>query len=75
MGAVNLATEESWLAAKKIVRHFEAKFNEVEIVEAFKTIQVIVSESLRRLLERRARELRRLNNTDVPGPPAPGALP
>ena len=66
MGDANLTTEESWLAARKIVRRFEGKFGKDEIVEAFKAIQALVFESMWRLLNRRVHELRRLNRRESP---------
>ena len=69
MGQINLIHDESWRAARLVVNHFEKKFDDAELVEAFHAIREIIAESLRRTLEIRDRELHRLAKTKLAEPP------
>lgn len=64
MGQVNLIHDESWRAARLVVNHFETRLDDAELLEAFRAVQEVITESLRRTLERRERELRRLAKTN-----------
>ena len=66
MGQVNLIHDESWQAAKLVVNHFETRFDDAELLEAFHAVREMIAECLRRTLERRERELRRLAKTNEP---------
>ena len=62
MGQVNWIHDESWRAAKLVVNHFETRLDDAELLEAFHAVRDVIAECLRRTLERRERELRRLTN-------------
>ena len=66
MGRINLIHDESWRAAKLVVNHFETRLDDAELMEAFHAVREVIAESLRRTLELRERELRRLTKTNEP---------
>ena len=66
MGQVNWIHDESWRAAKLVVNHFESRFDDDELLEAFHAVREVIAECLRRTLERRERELRRLTEKNEP---------
>ncbi len=66
MGRVNLIHDESWRAAKLVVNHFESRLDDAELLDAFHAVREMIAECLRRTIERRERELRRLTKTNEP---------
>lgn len=66
MGQINLIHDESWRAAKLVVNHFESRLDDAELLEAFHAVREMIAECLRRTIERRERELRRLTKTNEP---------
>lgn len=60
MGRVRLLHDESWRAARLVVRHFASRLDDAELVESFHAVRVIVAASLERFLERQERERQRL---------------
>jgi len=61
MGIVNLIHDESWRAARLVVGRFRDELDDEEIVAQFEAFRAIVADAMRRLIERRNRELQRLN--------------
>ena len=66
VGQVNWIHDESWRAAKLVVNQFETRLDDAERLEAFHAVRDVIAECLRRTLERRDRELRRLAKTNEP---------
>lgn len=56
MGKIRLLHDESWRAARLVVRHFASRLDEAELVESFHAVRVIVAASLERFLEQHERE-------------------
>ena len=66
MGKVSLIHDESWRAARLVVNHFEKHVDDVELLEAFHTVRLLIAESLRRCLDRSVRERQRLASKPEP---------
>ena len=60
MGKTTRLYDESYRAARLVVRHFEARLDDAEILESSHIVREIVAFTLQRFLERHERELHRL---------------
>ncbi len=69
MGQANLVNDEAWRAARQVVRHFHARLDDDELVEAFHAVRAILAAALTRALDRRDRERRRVGGDPPPGRP------
>lgn len=60
MAVDTLLHDESWRAARLVVKHFESRLDDAELVESFHLVREIVALAIRRFHERHERELNRL---------------
>jgi hypothetical protein len=58
MGQIQIIHDESWRAARLVVKRFETRLDDAELMEAFSAVKDLVAESIRRAFERRGLELR-----------------
>ena len=66
MGQINLIHDESWRAARLVVNHLGKNLDDAELLDVFHAVREMIAESLRRILERRERELHRLAQQPAP---------
>lgn len=60
MSAKTLLHDESWRASRLIVKHFESRLDDAELVESFHLVRGLIAKALERFLERHEREMDRL---------------
>jgi len=61
MGKINLLHDESYRAARLVVRHFEQRLSDEELRDALFAVQAMISDGMLRLLEQVRREHRQLH--------------
>ena len=56
--------DESFQAAKLIVRYFSARLDEEELIPAFRHVRDLIAEAMERVAKRRAQERLRLGKSE-----------
>jgi hypothetical protein len=62
MGATQFIHDESWRAARLVVRHFAPRLDDAELLDAFSVVREIIAESLQRFPKRCEREHQRIGS-------------
>ena len=67
MGSTYLLHDESWRAARLVVKEFASRLDEEELVPAFHLVRELIAGAMERYLERHLRDCHRLAKDPIGG--------